>query len=91
MKIKGAKIKGIKVLFSLKRSLQGENSFAIMKVTKGMGEKGIRKGAKESPHCRVQKVQFKDPLNQSNSSNFAPLMINNDMHDMQKTIFPGKG
>ena len=53
----------------------------MIKSTKGMVEKGIRRGTKESPRRRVQKVVIvrltinRTPLNQSDSSNFAPLTI----------------
>ena len=46
-----------------------------------MAEKGIRRGTKVSPRGRVQKVVIvrltinRTPLNQSDSSNFAPLTI----------------
>ena len=56
----------------------------MIKSTKGMVEKGIRRGAKVSPRRRVQKMVIvrltinHTPLNQSDSSNFAPLTITID-------------
>ena len=75
-------------VFIKKKSLQCENYFCYDdEVYKGYGRERNEKDCKSVPRRRVQKVVIvqltinRNPLNQSDSSNFAPLTITYEIID----------